>query len=539
MSLPFAQGNRLVVLFLTLVTSGASFGQVTSGSVTGSVQDATAAAVANASLKLINTGTSVTQPTSSDNSGNFQFLLVPPGVYVLEASSPGFRTFRRDGIVVEADRSLAVPVALAVGQVTDTVEVYGGTPLLEPNTSALGTVMDRQKVEDLPLNGRNPMGLANLIPTVRGVGYFGGQILSTWRTAAVNIGGGQPLLNAFLIDGASNDKIGDAAGGMAYLTVVATQEFKVLTNSMSAEIGRTGGGVISVISKSGTNEYHGSLFEYVRNDKLNANNFFSNSSGAKLAPLAVNQYGGTLGGPIRKEKAFFFFNYEGYKERRAQTRVITSPSNLERAGDFSQTFTATGQLITIFDPLTTTADPNQPGAFIRQPFAANAIPANRVSKLSQEIFKLYPAGNLPGLPFTHAQNLYQIAKSPIDRYGAGLKGDYNISQNRRFALRYTRDSISPWRFPNFFQSVIDTDGRYILIPRNSATAQYTDSLSPNLLIEVRAGFYTDGEKGYGPFSQDIGKNFELTSLGFPQSFIDQRQHGHYTPRGAFPVFNIS
>lgn len=527
------------VFSFCLLFHPSALAQATSGSVTGSVQDTSGAAIVGASLKLINTGTSKAQTTTSDSSGDFQFLLTPPGIYVLEASHPGFRTFRREEVVVEADRSLSIPVTLAVGQVTDTIEVAGGTVLLEPNTSSLGTVMDRQKVEDLPLNGRNPMGLANLIPTVRGVGYFGGQVLSTWRTAAVNISGGQPILNSFLIDGTANDKIGDAAGAFSYLTVDATQEFKVLTNAMSAEYGRTGGGVISVISRSGTNEYHGSLFEYVRNDKMNANNFFANSSGAKLAPLAVNQYGGTLGGPIRKEKAFFFFNYEGYKERRAQTRIITSPSALERVGDFSQTLASNGQLITIFDPSTTTADPSRPGAFIRQPFPGNVIPPARVSKLSQEIFKLFPPGNLPGLPLTHAQNLYQVAKSPIDRYGVGIKGDYYITQNRRFALRYTRDSISPWRFPNFFQSVIDTDGRYILIPRNSASAQYTESITPTLLLEARAGLNTDGEKGYGPFSQDIGKNFDLTSLGFPQSFIDQRQRGHYTPRGAFPTFNIA
>ena len=537
----FRERKRAVLLaaFSTLIIfSATALGQVTSGSITGSVQDSTTAAIVGVSVKLINTGTSATQTTTTDNSGYFQFLLVQPGIYVLEASSPGFRTFRRDGIIAEADRSLAVPVTLAVGQVTDTVEVYGGTPLLEPNTSALGTVMDRQKVEDLPLNGRNPMGLANLIPTVRGVGYFGGQVLSTWRTAAVNISGGQPLLNSFLIDGAANDKIGDAAGAMTYLAVDATQEFKVLTNSMSAEFGRTGGGIISVISKSGTNGYHGGLFEYLRNNKMNANNFFSNLSGAKLAPVAVNQYGGTLSGPIKKDKAFFFFNYEGYRERRTQTRTITSPSLLERAGDFSQTFTSTGQLINIFDPLTTTADPNRPGAFIRQPFAGNVIPSNRVSKMSQQTFSFIPLGNLPGLPFTHAQNLYQTAKSPIDRFTWGIKGDYSLSQNRRVALRYTRDILEPWRFPNFFNAVIDTDGRYIAIPRRSATLQYTDSITPTLLLEARAGINTDGENGYGPFSQDIGKNFDLTSLGFPQSFIDQRQHGHYTPRGAFPNYTV-
>lgn len=509
--------------------------QVTSGSVTGSVVDGTNAAVVGTAVKLTNTETSVARNTTSDNAGNFQFPLVPPGIYVLEATSPGFRMFRRDGIVVEADRSLAIPVTLSVGQVTETVEVIGGTPLLEPNTSSLGTVMDQQKIADLPLNGRNPMGLANLIPTVRGVGYFGGQVLSTWRTAAVNISGGQPLLNSFLIDGVANDKIGDAAGAMTYLTVDATQEFKVLTNSMSAEFGRTGGGVISVISRSGTNRYHGSLFEFLRNDKMNANNFFSNSSGALLAPLAVNQYGGTLGGPIKKDRAFFFFNYEGYRERRAQTRIITSPSARERAGDFSETLTAAGQLITIYDPLTTQASG---GGFVRQAFPGNVIPANRVSKLSQEILKLVPAGNLPGLRNSRAQNLFQTAKSPINRYDWGLKGDYNFTEKSRFAMCYTRDVLEPWLFPNFFNSVIDTDGRYIAIPRHSATAQYTHSISAAFLLEARAGINTDGENGFGPFSQEIGKNFDLTSLGFPQSFIDQRQRGHFTPPGAFPVFNV-
>ena len=524
----------LGVILVLLLPPG--YGQVTSGSVTGTVVDTTNATVVGAAVKLTNTGTAVARSTASDSAGNFQFPLMQPGIYVLEATSPGFRTFRRDGIVVEADRSLAIPVTLSVGQVTDTVEVTGGTPLLEPNTSSLGTVMDQQKIMDLPLSGRNPMGLANLIPTVRGVGFFGGQVLSTWRTAAVNISGGQPLLNSFLIDGVANDKIGDAAGAMTYLTVDATQEFKVLTNSMSAEFGRTGGGVISMISRSGTNLYHGSLFEFLRNDNMNANNFFNNQSGAPLAPLAVNQFGGTFGGPIKKEKAFFFFNYEGYRERRAQTRIISSPSARERAGDFSETLTGAGQLIGIYDPLTTVASG---GGFVRQAFPGNVIPANRVGKLSQEILKLVPAGNLPGLPNSRAQNLFQAAKSPIDRYTWGLKGDYNLAQNSRFAIRYTRDVLEPWLFPNFFNSVIDTDGRRIAIPRHSGTAQYTHSFSSTFLLEARAGINTDGENGFGPFSQEIGKNFDLTSLGFPQSFINQRQRGHFTPKGAFPVFNVS
>ena len=211
----------------------------------------------------------------------------------------------------------------------------------------------------------------------------------------------------------------------------------------------------------------------------------------------------------------------------------------ERAGDFSQTFTSAGQLITIFDPLTTRPDPDHPGAFIRTPFGGNVIPADRISQLSKTTFSLFPLGNLPGQPITHAQNLFQTAKSPIDRYTWGLRLDYSLTEKSRIALRYTRDVLEPWRFPNFFNSVIDTDGRYIAIPRRSATLQYTNSFSPTLLLEVRTGINTDGENGYGPFSQDIGKNFDLTSLGFPKSFIDQRQHGHFTPRGAFPNYNVA
>ena len=199
--------TRLVWQAALAIVLGASLclGQQITGSVTGAVTDPAGASVAGATAKLTNTATGAVQNASSDQAGNFRFLLLPSGNYSLQVTADGFKSFRRDGIIVEIDRSLAVPVALQIGQVTETVEVVGGTPLLEPNTSALGSVMDQMKVSDLPLNGRNPMGLANLIPTVKGIGYFGGQVLSSWRLAAVSIGGGQPLTNGFLVDGIAND----------------------------------------------------------------------------------------------------------------------------------------------------------------------------------------------------------------------------------------------------------------------------------------------------------------------------------------------
>ena len=173
------------VALIALLSLSACFGQQITGSITGTVTDPAGAAISGATAKLTNTETGLLQNATSDGAGNFRFLLLPPGNYSLQISVAGFKTFLREGLVVEVDRSLGVPVALQVGQVSETVEVKGSSPLLDPNTSSLGTVMGEKSVVDLPLNGRNPMGLANLIPTVRGIGYFGGQVLSSWRLAAV------------------------------------------------------------------------------------------------------------------------------------------------------------------------------------------------------------------------------------------------------------------------------------------------------------------------------------------------------------------
>ena len=174
-------------IFLALFFSVClSLAQQITGSVTGTVTDPGGAAVSGASVKLNNTGTDAAQTVTADAEGNFRFLLLPPGNYSVQVSAPGFKSYTRTGIVVEVDRSIAVPVSLQIGQVNETVEVSGASPLLEPNTSSLGTVMEEKKVLDLPLNGRNPMGLANLIPTVKGIGYFGGQCspVGAWRRSA-------------------------------------------------------------------------------------------------------------------------------------------------------------------------------------------------------------------------------------------------------------------------------------------------------------------------------------------------------------------
>jgi hypothetical protein len=511
---------------LTVLFAVSAYPQATTGTITGAVTDTTGAAVPGVKVTVTEANTGLVRTATSDESGNFRFLVLPIGNYRLDAGSEGFKAFRRDGIVIEADRSLAVPVRMEVGSLVEVVEVVGGTPLLEPNTSSLGTVMDRQKVEDLPLNGRNPMGLANLVPTVRGIGYFGGQVLSSWRMAAVSIGGGSPLHNDFMVDGIAATKL-SSAGSQVYPTVESTQEFKILTNAMSAEFGRTGGGIVSVVTKSGTNSFHGNLFEYVRNDNFNANEFFSNRAGRQRPSLAWNQFGGSVGGPIVRNRLFFFTNYEAFRERRITQQIVNSATVQQRAGDFSDTRNQAGQLMTIYDPLSTVS--NGSGGFVRTPFAGNRLPANRISPISQKALTYWPEPNLPGQPFTRAQNLFLQGAGPIDRDTLTAKADFNISSARRISGRYTWDNLD-WRFPRTVGTAAEVDGRDVFIPRHSVSLNYTDSLTSNLLLEGKIGFSRENEHYVMP-----SDGFDITTLGFSSELARQTS----VARGArFPIFAI-
>jgi len=518
----------VVGLILIAILAATAYGQVITGAVTGNVKDPTGAVVPGAEIRLTNMDTGVVRTTVSNELGNFQFLLVPLGTYSLEASLAGFKTFRRAGIIVETDRSLGVPVQMQIGEISETVEVVAGTPLLDPVTSSLGSVMEEQKIGSLPLFGRNPMGLANLVPTVRGIGYFGGPTLSTWRLAGVSIGGGDPLTSSTLVDGIANEKMTDS-GAMVVPTVEGTREFKVITNAMSAEFGRTSGGIVSLITKSGTNEFHGSLFEYIRNDKFNANEFFANKAGRARPTLKWNQFGGSLGGPVIRNSLFFFGNYEGYRERREAQSTLTVPTELQRKGDFSQTRTSAGALITIYDPSSTVPDPAKPGSYIRTAFKDNIISDTRINPVAKAVMKYIPPANIPGLPITGAQNYFATSPQPIDKDSFNVRLDYNLSAARTLAARYIYEKID-WGFANYFNNIADVDGRNIFIPRHNVFLQYTDALSPTFLVDAKAGFSYENEHWTVPAS-----NFDVTSIGMPASFENNRQKNG----DGFPGFTVS
>ncbi|MGH9340829.1 MAG: TonB-dependent receptor domain-containing protein [Acidobacteriota bacterium] len=519
----------IAIVFAITVFAVSIHAQLITGAVSGNVSDTTGAVMPGVDVKLVNVHTGDVRTTTSNELGDFLFLQLPLGTYRIEASLPGFKTFRREGIIVETGRSLAVPVQMEVGEITEAVEVLAGTPLLDPITSSVGSVMEEQKIANMPLLGRNPMSLANLIPTVRGIGFFGGPVLSTWRLAAVSIGGGDPLASSALLDGIANDKLGNQ-GAMVVPTVEGTREFRVITNAMSAEFGRTAGGILSVVTKSGGNEFHGSLFEYHRNDKLSANEFFSNRADRERPTLRWNQFGGNLGGPIAKDKLFFFFSYEGYRERRQAQGTRTSPTALQRSGDFSQTFAGNGNLIVIHDPLTTRPGPNNPSGFIRDPFPNNVIPTERINPVSRAVLEFYPMPNLPGLPVTGAQNFFWTSPQPIDKDSYNVRLDYNLGASRTFTGRYIYEKID-WAFTNQLGTIADTDGRNIFIPRHNTFFHYTDALSASFLMDAKAGFTYENEHWTVPAG-----DFDITSIGMPAELEATRQQ---SPLGdGFPSFSI-
>src|ERR1700681_1167932 len=359
----------LMVVVALALTPKAGWGQNVYGSITGVVTDTSGAAIGNASVTLTNMDTHEKRPSESDDSGNYSFPNILPARYRLEAEKTGFKKFVREPIVVQIESGLRVDIALQVGAQTETVEVTSEAPLLQSETQSLGQVVESRSVTELPLNGRNPLALVALVPGVVPQGQPSAGNSSTGNPVGANpfalgdfqVGGGMAGQSAILIDGTPTNG--------AYLNIVtviptqdAIEEFKVQTNKLGPEYGRFAGGVINLSTKSGTNSFHGSAYEFLRNKVFNANDYFDNQRNIARAPLTQNQFGANIGGPVVHDKLFFFFSYEGFRLRKGNPFITWVPTDLERTGDFSQPGSSgTSSALTIYDPTTSVvvADGNQ------------------------------------------------------------------------------------------------------------------------------------------------------------------------------------
>jgi hypothetical protein len=304
------------------------FGQGATGTILGRVEDPSGATVAGVSITIINTQTNETRTTVSDAAGNYLVPALPVGSYRVEAQFAGFKNFVRAGLQLEVNRNARVDIVLEVGAVSETVEVQGDAPVVDTYQVQMGALVDQRRVENLPLSGRNIYALIGTLPGVRSVSA---ESISTRNGSLLRVNGSRLTHSTFTLDGGFNNTHW-RNGGQASPNPDAVQEFNVITNNFNAEYGRSSGAVVNVVTRSGTNEFHGSLYEFLRNDRLNARNFFQST----VAPLRLNQFGGTVGGRIIPNKTFFFASHERFRIRSSDfINAAVPPTVAERNGDFS------------------------------------------------------------------------------------------------------------------------------------------------------------------------------------------------------------
>jgi hypothetical protein len=415
---------------------------------TGTVTDNTNAVVAGVDITVTNTGTGVERKTLTSEQGDYTVPFLAPGDYRISVQKEGFETLNRDNIRLEVNKTARIDFTLSVGSITETVEVTAGTPLIESDTSAIGQVVETKAIEDLPLNGRNFVQLAILGPGVVGVGFGArGTIMSGNRPDDLRPGselfsnGNREGSNNFLYDGVDNNERLTLAITLRP-SVEAVREFKIQTSLFSAEQGRNAGATVNVISKSGSNDWHGSLYEFLRNDKLDARQYFANPNDKKPS-FRQNQFGGSVGGKIIANKLFFFGNYEGFRKSQENARLITVPTLAMRTGDFSA-------VRDIFDPNTTVADATTTSKFRNDPFANRLIPESRFDAVTSRLADAYPAPTGSGLT-----NNLTVAPKDLQRWNQGdVRIDFNANEKNLFFGRFSQQNTTSTKPSTFAPTTV-------------------------------------------------------------------------------------
>lgn len=494
--------------------------QVEQATITGTVTDQSGAVVPRARVTVTNVETGIPSETQTNAEGRYTLPYLHPGQYEVGVEKEGFNKSRTAGVNLTVGLTGTINVVLSTGSLQQEVTISASAVLLEQQSSSLGSVVGSRQMIELPLLGRDPYSLVLLAPGVMPKGGSG---------AGPIINGGRSNTSEILLDGAETRN--STTNDISYRPPLeAVQEFKVITNNFSAEYGRSGGGVLTAATRSGTNELHGSFYEFLRNDKLNANSWSNNRVGLPRSTFRRNEYGIAVGGPVflprlydGRNRTFFFVNWERIPQRSPDTLQVTVPTALERAGDFSQTVNNRGQLIQIFDPATTRPDSTRAGQFIRDAFPGNRIPAGRLDPIALRALQLMPLPNRS----TVVDNFVLNKTRQNDTGRIFFRIDHSIgSKNRLFFShgRQNNEQFTPGvnvAFPS--EGVNGERGRIESHPR-SAVLSDTLTFRPNLVGEFRASL-TRNVITATPRS--VG--YDFTQLGFPQS-LQQRAQTRLFPR---------
>jgi Carboxypeptidase regulatory-like domain/TonB dependent receptor/TonB-dependent Receptor Plug Domain len=457
----------VAVLFLMLAAAQAR-AQFDTATVLGTVQDATGAILPRATVTLRNLATGITQTAQTDENGAYQFFNVKIGTYQVSAEASGFSKGMADNIQVTVNARQRVDLALKAGAVTETVVITGGALLLETESSDRGQVIQREQIVNLPLNGRAYADLALLAPGVRRSVLNNQE--SGGRDASFNVNGLRSSLNNFIIDGVDNNAYGTSNQGFSNQVVQASpdavQEFKVQTNNFSAEFGRAGGAVINASIRSGTNEFHGSAYNFLRNTSLNATGFFKPTRGVKPV-LIQNQFGGAFGGPIVKDKTFFFANYEGFRRITRSLQFATVPTAAQRAG--------------------------QLGVAVRNPFTGvvyqdGNIPANEITPFARSVMSaLVLPVTSPNAAGVVSNNYEDLPRSQFYNDKFDVKLDHNFGSRLTGFVRVSHRKVNNFEAPVIPAPVFSSANAFVRVLNQQLAGGITYNVSSTSLLEFRLG----------------------------------------------------
>jgi hypothetical protein len=498
------------------------WGQSYTGSIRGTVTDTTKAAVPGAKITAIDTDRNVEYSTLADSSGRYILPTLPAASYALTVQAAGFQKGSQPAFRLEVQQQATVDIELSVGAVTTTVEVQASSPLLNTTSATLGQVVESRLFLSAPNQGRNPLSLLSVAPGVVPTGSGTNFVSSGVRNNASEV----------LMDGVPLTGI-EQNGGVTDVkytpTIDVVDEFKIQTNFFSAEFGNSGGTVINMVSKSGTNQVHGVGYFFRRDNALNANNWFSNARGVTLPDLTRNNFGGTVGGPVYlpkiyngKNRSFFFADYDRFRQSSATTALGSVPTAQQLAGDFSDTRLNNGALVPLFDPYSTFTDAS--GTVLRNPIPGNVIPLSRQDAITRNFIKYFPAPNLPGDPFTRNNNWFAQGSNAGAGNKLDAKLDHNVSEKQRFTARYSVDW--GWSTVANLTGNISHNGNPGASRSQNFTVDYTRTHSPTTIINLRAGVLR-----VRSLRDPLSSGFDATTLGLPKEMIDA------TGVKAFPLFS--
>jgi hypothetical protein len=505
------------ILLALVVTTAAA--QDTRGTITGRVLDKSSAVLPGVTVAAVNVDTGVATSAVSNGEGNYLLPFLPPGKYRVTAELMGFKKYVRDGIEVRIADRLTLDLAMEVGPLEEVVSVHAESPLLDVRSASQGQVIDERRIALLPLSDGNAFTLARLAP---GIAYTGdlkfSRAFDNGGTSGI-VSDGASGGNEFTLDGTPNMANGRR---VAFVPPAgAVSEFKVETASFDAQQGHTAGATVNVAIKSGTNNLKGEGYWYYRDDKLSKNDFFLEAAGRPKAEMSYDRFGGFVGGPVLKNRTFFFGAVEWLYDEFPEPGQFTVPTERMRNGDFSELLAAG---ITIYDPAT--AVRRADGRIERQPFPGNIIPANRISPIARNYLQYWPLPNQAGE--AQQQNNY-LSSNPRtdDFYSISLRADHRLSDRQSLFVRYTRNDRQEAR-GNWAGEVggIRPIGNYLFRVNDGVTGDHVWTITPRALLNVRAGWQRFQE----PNVRQHEGTFDLASLGFPASTLAQFGSTQYLPR---------